>query len=303
MALIASGRERPLTADELLVSSTDVDGRIRAANEVFVRVSGHALEELVGGSDDLLRHPGMPRAIGRAGGGVAYTRQLAKDGAQYWLMALSVPTADGTLRLAFKPSAPSFAVAREAYAEVRDAEVLVEDRDPRRRELGIAAGLDRLTERFGDFPAAMRLAFVAEVATRPPRAASGTGAVATARAILDGLDRLDDQLTRHDALSVSLQRTSGFVIELAEEIRLFSLNAILAAYRVADGAAIGAVAELPEEPLRHRGPRDPHPGPRDRGDRRPAGRRPVPRGRGARGGRSAALRPSELVERGASSPR
>jgi aerotaxis receptor len=240
MALIASGREPPFTADELLVSGTDRDGRIRSANDVFVRVSGYPLEELAGAEGDVLRHPGMPRAVARAGSAVAYTRQLTKDGAQFWLMALTAPVGDGALVVAFKPSAETFAAARDAYADVRDAEVVVEDRDPRRRELGIAAGLQRLTERFGDFEAAMRAAFVAEMAARPStRAGSGAAAEALAR-----LDHADALLSRHDALSASLQRKSGFLIELAEEIRLFSLNAILAAYRVADSAAIGAVADL-----------------------------------------------------------
>src|SRR5690349_1240781 len=183
MALIASGRERPFTADELLVSGTDRDGRIRAANEVFVRVSGYGLDELAAG--DVLRHPGMPRAVARAGSAAAYTRHLAKDGAQFWLMALSVPVRDGTLILAFKPSAESFAAARDAYADVRDAEVLVEDRSPRRRELGIAAGLERLAARFGDFGAAMRAAFVAEVAARPSTRAESDE-------LLGALDRADE---------------------------------------------------------------------------------------------------------------
>jgi aerotaxis receptor len=239
MALIASGRERPFTAEELLICCTDREGRIRAANEVFVRVSGYSPEELA--DPDVLRHPGMPRAVARAGSGVAYTRHLAKDGAQFWLMALTAPVTDGTFILAFKPSAPAFADARDAYADVRDAEVLVEDRDPRRRELGIAAGLERLGERFGDFGAAMRAAFVAELAARPSTRA---GADEAALALLDGLDHAGALLARHDALSASLQRKSAFLIELAEEIRLFSLNAILAAHRVADSAAIGAVADL-----------------------------------------------------------
>ena len=244
MALIASGRERPFTAEELLVSSTDRDGRIRAANDVFVRVSGHPLDALVGGEPDLLRHPGMPRAVARSGAPAAYTRHLAEDGAQYWLMTLSVPVPGGTLSLAFKPASESLAIARDLYADVRDVEVAVEDRDPRRRELGIAAGLERLSLRFGDYEAAMRTAFVAELAGRPAMR-SGTGALAAAALeLLEGLDRVDGRLTRHDALSASLQRKSGFVLELAEEIRLFSLNAILAAYRVSESAAIGAVAGL-----------------------------------------------------------
>src|SRR4051812_11073149 len=181
MALIASGRERPFTAEEILVSGTDRDERIRLANAAFVRVSGYAAEELPGAS---LRHPGMPRAVVRVVAGAdrpvpAYVRQLAQDGAQYWAMALSVPVAEGRLWLAVRPNAPMFASARDAYADVRDAEVVVEDRDPRRRELGIEAGVERVSERFGDFEAWMRDAFVAEVEARELDL-RGSGAVAEA---------------------------------------------------------------------------------------------------------------------------
>src|SRR4051794_31478477 len=222
MALIASGRERPFTAEELLVAATDHDGRTRMANHVFVRVSGYELGELIGGGPDVLRHPGMPRAVGRVGGegvragrGVpAYVRQLAKDGAQYWLLALHVPIAGGVLTLAVKPAAETLATARDAYADVRDVEVVVEDRDPRRRELGIAAGVERLSERLGDVEAFMRAAFVEEVRARRP-GVGAPGAVAdAASALLAGLDRANDRLAGHDTLSESLLRKSGFLAEL-----------------------------------------------------------------------------------------
>jgi len=51
-------------------------------------------------------------------------------------------------------------------------------------------------------------------------------------------------LAKHASLAASFGRRSDFVVELAEEIRLFSMNAILAAHRVSDAAAIGAVAQL-----------------------------------------------------------
>src|SRR4051812_9137009 len=192
MALIASGRERPFTAEEILVSGTDRDERIRLANAAFVRVSGYAAEELAGAS---LRHPGMPRAVARVVAAAdrpvaAYVRRLAQDGAQYWAMALSVPLAGGRLWLAVKPTAPTFATARDTYADVRDVEVSVEDRDPRRRELGIEAGVARLRERFGDFEAWMRAAFVAEAGGREPARAGAGARAEAALALLAGLDGL-----------------------------------------------------------------------------------------------------------------
>ncbi|MDA0142469.1 hypothetical protein, partial [Solirubrobacter deserti] len=58
------------------------------------------------------------------------------------------------------------------------------------------------------------------------------------------LHALAGRLAAHGSLADALRRSSGFVEELAESIRLFSLNAILAAHRVRDAAAIGAVAGL-----------------------------------------------------------
>ena len=58
------------------------------------------------------------------------------------------------------------------------------------------------------------------------------------------LHALGEQLAGHGTLSESLQKKTAFVEELAESIRLFSLNAILAADRLGDGRALGAVASL-----------------------------------------------------------
>ena len=58
------------------------------------------------------------------------------------------------------------------------------------------------------------------------------------------LHGIGEQLAGHGTLSESLKKKSGFVEELAESIRLFSLNAILAADRIGDGRALGAVASL-----------------------------------------------------------
>lgn len=83
----------------------------------------------------------------------------------------------------------------------------------------------------GPVAEAPRAWFVAEVAARDPQS----------HPLLDGLAR---RLDGYGGLSEALRRKSGFVEELAESIRLFSLNAILAAHRLRDSAAIGAVAGL-----------------------------------------------------------
>jgi aerotaxis receptor len=131
------------------------------------------------------------------------------------------------------------------------------------RKPSIEAGAARVRERlaalgYEDYEAFMRAAFASEVAARDEALAGrvSTRDLAAADAGLRGvrdassetvemLQRLGRRLAGHGELSESLKRRSGFVHELSESIRLFSLNAILSASRLgSDGAALGAVAGL-----------------------------------------------------------
>ena len=86
-----TGRERRFDDDELLVSKTDPKGRITYANDVFVRVSGYALPEIIGQPHNLIRHPQMPRgvfrllwdSISRGEELFAFINNLAKNGDHY----------------------------------------------------------------------------------------------------------------------------------------------------------------------------------------------------------------------------
>src|SRR5690349_20122369 len=84
-------------------------------------------------------------------------------------------------------------------------------------------------------------AFVDALASRRARRVRGDEDVMALRELLGGVSA---GLDEHATLAATFSRRSEFVEELAEEIRLFSLNAILAAHRVAEAAAIGAVAQL-----------------------------------------------------------
>ncbi|GAA1814414.1 PAS domain-containing protein [Planosporangium flavigriseum] len=96
----ASGVERTFSHDEVIVSKTDVGGRMTYVNDVFVRVSAYSEEELIGKPHNLIRHPDMPRAVFKllwdtiqAGNEIfAYILNLAGDGAHYWVLAHVTPT-------------------------------------------------------------------------------------------------------------------------------------------------------------------------------------------------------------------
>ncbi|WP_448615264.1 PAS domain-containing protein [Modestobacter sp. URMC 112] len=102
-----TGVERSFAPHELIVSKTDARGVITYANDVFLRVSGYSLDEVIGQPHNLIRHPDMPRAVfkllwdtlGARQELFAYIDNLAADGAHYWVLAHVTPSygADGSV--------------------------------------------------------------------------------------------------------------------------------------------------------------------------------------------------------------
>ncbi|MDO5625977.1 MAG: PAS domain-containing protein [Pseudomonadota bacterium] len=98
-----SDREIPYPDGRLIISRTDLDGRITHANDAFVELSGYSREELIGQPHAILRHPDMPRAAfkdlwatvqaGKKWHG--YVKNLCKDGSHYWVYATAVPNVRG----------------------------------------------------------------------------------------------------------------------------------------------------------------------------------------------------------------
>lgn len=100
--LALTGQERVLAPDEIIVSKTDLGGRITYANRVFQRISGYSEAELLGAPHSLVRHPDMPRGVFQllwetieAGEELfAYVVNRAKNGDHYWVLAHVTPTFD-----------------------------------------------------------------------------------------------------------------------------------------------------------------------------------------------------------------
>ena len=102
-----SGRERTFGEDEIIVTKTDLQGRITYANDVFLRVAGYTEAEVLGAAHSLVRHPDMPRSvfkllwdtIERREEIFAYVLNMASNGDHYWVFAHVTPTfdANGTI--------------------------------------------------------------------------------------------------------------------------------------------------------------------------------------------------------------
>jgi len=97
-----SGKERHFKPEELIVSKTDLKGRITYANQLFLRMSDFTEKEVLEQPHSLIRHPDMPRCIFKllwdqisTGNEIfAYVLNMGKKGDHYWVYAHVTPTFD-----------------------------------------------------------------------------------------------------------------------------------------------------------------------------------------------------------------
>ncbi len=100
--IIPLGIEKTFEEDELIVSRTDVKGRIQYCNRKFISLSGYSEKELLGQPHSIVRHPEMPRCIfnllwkyiSEGEEIFAYVKNLCKGGEYYWVFANITPTYD-----------------------------------------------------------------------------------------------------------------------------------------------------------------------------------------------------------------
>ena len=99
-----TGIERRFDADDIIVTKTDLGGRIRYANEIFLNISGLTEQQALGAPHRIIRNPKMPAAVFRLlwktiqdGREIfAYVVNRASNGDHYWVFAHVTPTFDET---------------------------------------------------------------------------------------------------------------------------------------------------------------------------------------------------------------
>jgi aerotaxis receptor len=87
------------SANEKLVSTTDLKSYIQYANDEFTRISGYSKEELTGSPHNLVRHPDMPKeafkslwsTIQSGHGWMGMVKNRCKNGDYYWVDAYVTP--------------------------------------------------------------------------------------------------------------------------------------------------------------------------------------------------------------------
>lgn len=91
-----------LVDKNIIISSTDLDGKITDASEAFCKISGYAKEELIGKSHRVVRHSDMPAELFKDLWATILRDQVwkgeiknrKKDGGYYWVRASISPIYD-----------------------------------------------------------------------------------------------------------------------------------------------------------------------------------------------------------------
>jgi len=102
-----TGKERFFDEAEIIVSKTDLKGRLTYVNDVFCRVGLYTESELLGQPHSIVRHPDMPRCVFKllwdtiaTGSEIfAYVKNMAKNGDHYWVLAHVTPSFDPARKL------------------------------------------------------------------------------------------------------------------------------------------------------------------------------------------------------------
>ena len=101
-----TGVEKTFSPDEIIVTKTDLKGRISYGNRTFFRMAGYDEKACIGAPHNLIRHPDMPRCVFKllwdtlqSGREVfAYVNNRSRNGDSYWVFAHVTPSFDASGR-------------------------------------------------------------------------------------------------------------------------------------------------------------------------------------------------------------
>ncbi len=125
--------ELVLPDDTMIVTKTDLKGRITYVNRDFIEISGYTEAELLGQPHNIVRHPDMPpeafedlwHALGEQRPWVGYVKNRRKNGDFYWVEAHAAPIWEGQqvtgyMSVRRKAARDKIEAAEAAYRLVRE---------------------------------------------------------------------------------------------------------------------------------------------------------------------------------------
>lgn len=129
-------REVLLQPEDVIVSKTDLSGRITYANRVFMRIANYPERDLLNVQHNIVRHPDMPRGafkllwetLKAEREFFGYVKNMTSDGDYYWVFANVTPDYNaqgkvvGYFSVRRKPKLEAVQTMAGIYREMLDVE-------------------------------------------------------------------------------------------------------------------------------------------------------------------------------------
>ncbi|MEH6631774.1 MAG: PAS domain S-box protein [Halopseudomonas aestusnigri] len=141
------GKEVFFDRNELIVSKTDLKGRLTYTNEIFLDIAGYTEDEVMGKPHNVIRNPNMPRAvfellwetIAQGEEIFAFVVNSAKNGDHYWVIAHVTPSRENGEVIGYHSTrrVPNQEVIKKIVEPLYNQLKAIEDTHPNKKE-GIA---------------------------------------------------------------------------------------------------------------------------------------------------------------------
>ena len=130
--IVPTQREIELGANDVIVSKTDLQGRIPYANRKFMQIADYSERDLIGIQHNIIRHPDMPRGAFKLLWDTlkaereffGLVKNMTSDGGHYWVFANITPDRDangkviGYFSFRRKPKRQAIAAIEPIYREM-----------------------------------------------------------------------------------------------------------------------------------------------------------------------------------------
>jgi len=145
--------------NELIVSKTDLKGRITYANHTFLDIADYTEAEVIGQPHNMIRNPNMPRAvfellwktIAEGKEIFAYVVNSAKNGDHYWVIAHVTPSIENGQIVGYHSTrrVPNPQTIKNVIEPLYDQLRGIEEKNPSRKD-GIQESVGALTSILND---------------------------------------------------------------------------------------------------------------------------------------------------------
>ena len=135
MNITPKNNEKTFNSSTLLVTKTNLKGKIIYANRGFCEIVQMSEDELVGSPHNIIRHPDMPKIIFKYLWSYlqdkkeihAYVKNICKDGSYYWVLANVTPSYFKNKVIGYhsarrKPSQEALKIIMPLYKQLLQAE-------------------------------------------------------------------------------------------------------------------------------------------------------------------------------------